>query len=452
MGLFSGCRTYYQRQQDFHGHFQQGRLEEAARVLGNDRAAGNRRVRLLYLMNQGVVQHLLGNYAESNTMFEEAYILGEDFRRQYGDEALALLINPRVTEYRGEPFELLMVHYYKAMNYIQLGNMDAALIECRRLNIALNALGDRYSSTNKYRRDAFIQNLMGIIYDASGDFNNAFIAYRNALEIYQDDYLRLFDVSAPEQLKRDLLRAAHRTGFGDQLAYYEDRFGMTFTPEQQDGAGELVFFWKNGLGPVKDELNIVFTIVRGSGGQVHFVNQEMGLSFPVASGGESDGSLGDLRVVRVAFPRFLQRQPVYTSARLVSDEQTMSLELAQDLNAIAFQSLEDRMLKEMGQAILRLAIRQAAEQRIRKEDETLGAIFGLLGAVAEQADTRNWQTLPHSVYYARITIPQGKTDLQLELMLPDGSVARSLELTTEIQQGRTSFVNFHTLSSRPPGR
>lgn len=446
--LLSGCRTYYQKQQEFQQHFRAGNLTEAARVLESDRRADRRRTRLLHLMNQGVVQHMLGNYNESNRFLEEAFVLGEDFRRNLGDQALALLVNPNVTEYRGEPFELLMIHYYKAMNFIQLGDMDAALVECRRLNIALNALSDRYNNENRYRRDAFIHNLMGIIYDATGDHNNAFIAYRNALEIYEDDYSRLFGVGVPEQLKRDLLRSAHRVGFTDQLRMYEERFGIRYQPGRNEDTGELVFFWNNGLGPVKDEFSILFTIVRGSGGALQFVNEEHGLVFPVPASEKESGDLGDLRVVRVAFPKYVERTPLYASARLRSAEETQTLYLGQNLNAVAFQSLNDRMLREMGTALLRLAIRQAAEQRIRREDETIGAIFGLLGAIAEQADTRNWQTLPHSIHYTRMELPAGTNNLKLELVLPNGNTARTLSLNKDIRPNHTNFMNFHTPDTR----
>ncbi len=446
-----GCQSYYQLHQEFHNHFRSGNIEEAARVLENDRRAERRRTRLLHLMNQGVVEHMLGNYYRSNQIFEEAYILGQDFRADLIDEALALLTNPKVTEYRGEHFELLMIHYYKAMNFIHLGDMEAALVECRRLNIGLAALEDRYSSNNRYRRDAFIHNLMGIIYDASGDYNNAFIAYRNALEIYEDDYTRLFGITAPEQLKRDLLRAAHRTGFRDQVAIFEERFNMTLDAEAAEDRGELVFFWQNGLGPVKQEQNLMFTIVRGSAGIVHFQNEEAGLSFAVPVSKESSGDLGDLRVVRMAFPKYVERRPVYTSARLKAGNLSGPLYKAQSINEIALKSLEDRMLREMGTALLRLAIRQVAEQRIRKENQAIGSIFGILGAIAEQADTRNWQTLPHSIYYTRMTLPEGTADLSLELILPNNNVARTIKLQTEIRAGRTSFMNFHTLDAKPPG-
>lgn len=447
MALVS-CMTYYQRQQRFQSYFQSGNIEQAASVLENDRRAEKRRTRLLFYMDQGVVQHMLGNYRESNDFFEQAYILGEDYRKNIGDEALALLVNPNVTEYKGEPFELLMIHYYKAMNFVQLGDLDAALVECRRLNIALNALSDRYQSENKYRRDAFIHNLMGIIYDAAGDYNNAFIAYRNALQIYEEDYTRLFGVEAPRQLKYDLLRAAYRTGFHDQVRFFEERFGIEYEHRNTAGQGDLVFFWQNGLGPFKDELNLMFSLVRGAGGAMYFVNEDHGMSFPVHSTSRPSGNLGDLRVIRVALPRYVERPPVYSSARISAGGRSSALFLAQDLNAVAFQALEDRMLREMGNALLRLAVRQAAEQGIRREDETAGAIFGILGAIAEQADTRNWQTLPHSVHYTRLVLPEGEQDLSLELLLPGGNTARTLSLHSVIREGHTTFLNFHTPGTR----
>src|SRR5690554_7624519 len=114
-----------------------------------------------------------------------------------------------VRPYRPEDFEAIMVHYYKALNFIALGNFEGALIECRRINLLLLAFNENYKEhKNKYTRDAFAHNLMGLVYQAAGDYNNAFIAYRNALEIYESDYQSLFGLQAPRQLKLDLLYTA----------------------------------------------------------------------------------------------------------------------------------------------------------------------------------------------------------------------------------------------------
>ena len=90
--------------------------------------------------------------------------------------------------------------------------MEDALVEVRKINIRLQQLNDKYPDhKNRYQRDAFAQLLMGLIYDAAGDYNNAFIAYRNAYNTYQTDYLKNFGLAAPEQLKKDLLMVQSRT-------------------------------------------------------------------------------------------------------------------------------------------------------------------------------------------------------------------------------------------------
>ena len=67
---------------------------------------------------------------------------------------------------------------------MKMNQYEDALVECRRLNIRLQQTPPTsIKNPKKYQRDAFIDNLMGIIYQANGDWNNAFIAYRNALEI-----------------------------------------------------------------------------------------------------------------------------------------------------------------------------------------------------------------------------------------------------------------------------
>src|SRR6267154_6321424 len=150
---------------------------------------------------------MMGRYEESNQFFEKAFLFGEDYRTNYMNEVASYLTNPNFTSYKGEDHEHLMLLYYKALNYLKMNNTEDALVEIRRLNIRLQQLTDRYHSQDKYDHDAFSNVLMGITYEVDKDYNNAFIAYRNALNIYQDDYQSMFGVYAPDQLKEDLLRS-----------------------------------------------------------------------------------------------------------------------------------------------------------------------------------------------------------------------------------------------------
>ena len=179
---------------------------------------------------------------------------GKSQERNLLTEAAVLISNPEIRPYRPEDFEVIMINFYKALNYLQLNNMEDALVEVRKINIRLQQLNDKYPDhKNRYQRDAFAQLLMGLIYDAAGDYNNAFIAYRNAYNTYQTDYLKNFGLAAPEQLEKDLLRTAYQSGLTQELAGYEKEFQQKYTPAPLPANGQLVFFWLNGFGPVKAE-------------------------------------------------------------------------------------------------------------------------------------------------------------------------------------------------------
>ena len=447
--LSYSCASYYQVNQKFNRLFEDGELEKADKVLADSKKAAEGKARLLYYMNRGVVTAMLGSYEESNQFFEQAYVLGEDLRNNYWNIASSYLVNPLFSHYTGEDHELLLIHYYKALNFLQLGNTESALVECRRLNVKLNKFANKYptGTSQKYRRDAFVHTLMGLIYDAAGDDNNAFIAYRNAVDIYEEDYQPLFGMAAPQQLREDLLRTAHRMKFTTELERYEKKFGMTYQPSTIDG-GDLVFFWNNGLGPVKSEWGINFALVRGAGGLVNFENQQYGWSFPFYLDNEEDyekKGLSRVEFVRMAFPKYQERPLYFDQATIEAQGKSFALQKAEDINAIAFQGLQQRMLKEFGTTLLRVALKKAAEYGVREKNDDLGALLGVVNAVTERADTRNWQTIPHTIHYRRVPLPEGEQTIQLTLK--GRRQAQTHTFTFAIKKNRTTFHAFQSLES-----
>ncbi len=444
--ILSACATFYEINYDFNQNFEQGNIEKANQVLEKNKKRLTRKTTFLYSANKGVVTQLLGDYEISNQHFEDAYLFGEDYRRNYLNFAASFLVNPTLNEYPGEDHEHLLLLYYKAINYLKLNDYEAALVECRRLNNRLNALSDKYKSDKKYKRDAFINNLMGIIYEASGDYNNAFIAYRNAYDVYKEDYADLFFVAIPDQLKQDLLRTAYLNGFNDELSFYENEFGQQYQHKPSNN-GDLVFFWHNGLGPVKDEWSVNFTVVDGGPGIVTFANADMGFSFPFTYDFDDDDGqtkLTDLDFLRVAFPKYVERAPTHERAVLTMAGNQYDLELAENVNAIAFQVLRQRMLLEFSQSLLRAALKKAAEQAVESENEGLGLLVGIVNALTEKADTRNWQTIPHSIYYTRIPLESGRNELQIRLKSRDrGDQVENFAF--DGNRGSTVFHTFQTL-------
>jgi hypothetical protein len=443
--LLASCATYYQTHGDFNRDFEKGELDRALETLKKSDQLANGKSKFIYYANNGLLLSIMGKYQESNEYFEKAYLFGEDYRINYLNEAASYLTNPNFTVYRGEDHEHLMLLYFKALNYLKLGNREDALVECRRMNTRLQQLSDRYSSDRKFRRDAFVHMLMGIIYQSDRDYNNAFVAYRNALEVYEEDYSRLFNIEVPEQLKTDLMDAAWRSGFMEEFNTYKEKFNMPeYTPGNPEA--ELVFFWHNGLCPVKDEWSINFAI-RHQEDNVVFVNEHMGFSFPFkVDEKDKKQGLSNLEVFRVAFPKYTERPVYYKEAYIEANDTVYSLQLSEDINKVAFHSLQERMVLELSKGLLRAAAKKATEHSLRKEDQTLGAVIGLVNAMTERADTRNWQTLPHSIHYCRIPIKQGKNEIKF--VLEDKIREKSnYSFTYTAAPGETLFHTFSSLET-----
>ena len=450
--LFSGCATWYQRTAEFQSAVTAGNFEKANKLLDKDKKQATGKNRILYYLNKGYVEFMLGQPENSNKYFETAENLIDEQHRNLGAEAAALVTNPEIRPYQPEDFEVIMINFYKALNYLDQNDMEGALVEVRKINIKLNQLNDKYPDhKNRYQRDAFAHLLMGLIYDASGDANNAFIAYRNAYEVYQSDYVKNFGVQAPEQLKQDLMRSAYNCGFTTELKQYEKEFNTTYKHTPTSANGQLVFFWLNGVGPVKAEWSINFAKQKRGDGAIVFHNDEFGFAFPFffdSRYSDSDRqSIANLQMLRVAFPKYMERPPLYAKGSLVLDAKTYPLEIAENINEIAFKTLRDRMVREFSTSLLRVAAKKGLEYTARKQNEWLGFAVGIANSLTEKADTRNWQTLPYSISYTRVPLDAGTNNISLQLTTRNGS-RNTDQITIEGGGKKTRFHVFQTMDSR----
>lgn len=435
--------TFYERFYNFNKTVSDGNLQQAEQMLGDNKAKFEKgRLQFLYYVNAGLVNSMLGRFNVSNEYFEKADLFVEDYQKKAMDHVSTLLLNPNLTVYPGEDHEILMINYYKAVNYLQMGDYESALVEARRMDLRLQELSDKYNSDRKYQKDAFIHLLMGLVYDVSGEYNNAFIAYRNAYGIYTNEYRTMFKFRMPEQLKHDLVRTADLSGIYDERDRFKNLFGINYNRPARDQS-ELIILWNNGLGPIKDEWGINFAIVYGANGWVTFVNKEYGMSYPFYLG---DTDLGGLTWIKVVFPKYVERPLMFRRASIEEDGVVYRFDKAQDLNAISFKVLEERMLKEFTTSLLRVAIKQAAAASVKNENEGLSTALSLIGSMSESADTRNWQTLPHSIYYTRIPSSPGQHNYKM--MLEDVRGAQyQHSIDVSLRAGQTKIFPLNTMAT-----
>ncbi|AWH85591.1 hypothetical protein HYN59_10935 [Flavobacterium album] len=475
---FQSCGTYNSKTSDIENDLVNGNFDGAIANIDKNKFLLKDRNKLLYLMEKGKLEHLKGNYEASNNLLEQAYILIDDrIKTNVGQAIAGKFTNPMAEPYKGEDFEKVTIHYYKALNYFQLGMPDEALVEAKRINIKLLEFNEKYTENkNKYTEDAFSQILQGILYESTGDINNAFIAYRNAEEIYNKDGGRFFGVPMPEQLKKDLIRTSAQLGFIEENREYRNKFNIDPDPapaKKETGkgkgkkeaatqpvpvktpapTGEAIVFWENGLGPAKDQ--IVITASGGSGvfyGTYMDGDQLEQILIPIPPGAD----IGNVNAI--AIPKYRKRENYYGKAAIIVDNKEQPFELSQDFYPIAKQCLKDRMLRETINLVIRFASKKAGSALLGAiAKEAFGSDAGDLtklgadvaGAATEKADTRNWQSLPATISYARVPLKEGENKFLLRKYGPDGVIdtdtltipyKRGLQIVNYFDLGRTQLL------------
>lgn len=455
--ILCGCASYNQRIETYYASVSGGDYKKANADLDKNRLLKKSRNHLLYLLEKGRVSHALAQYDTSNYYFNEADKLMEEARTSAGDVVAGTLMNPMMQKYKGEDFEKIMIHYYKALNYLYLGQTDEAVVEARRITLQNEQLGDKFNEKdNRYSKDAFSLMLQGFIYESSNDVNNAFIAYRNAAEIFlKAENQVYYGVKMPGQLKKDVLRTAYENGFSDELSRFEGIFGMTYKPEKKPEGGYAIIFWENGMAPVKEQQDFFFTLTKGTEG-FYFMDINGNNMIPFDSAISFDANnlhAGDLNDFHVAFPKYIPRPVTFTSAMIKNGKDSVFAERAEDINELAMATLRQRFPKEMSTALSRLAVKKTAQLVIQGKDddskknkelrEGIAAAIDLYSLFSEKADTRNWQTLPSVIYYARVPLEKGKNELSVTLTSGSGNAETKSFIVDGT--GRLIFLNYSTL-------
>lgn len=122
--------------------------------------------------------------------------------------------------------------------------------------------------------------------------------------------------------------------------------------------------------------------------------------------------------------------------------------MAENVTYIARENLKERFLKEMTLTVSRIALKKLAEAELKKENEAAGALLGIAGALAEKADTRNWQSLPSFISYTRVPLNKGDNTISLQFTGVNGQVLTNT--ITVNPKSTLEIINYPTLQHYPP--
>lgn len=150
-------------------------------IRGGSEVPGDELLRLLYV---GTAAHYSGEYVKSNQYLEAAAALSDDrITKSLSRSVLSLISNDGVLPYMPAQSERLMIPYFAALNYIALGEMEDAAVEARRLSALLQpSASDKPTDFSGDVRSlrAMLRSFTGAVFEATGNRNDALVAYRNA--------------------------------------------------------------------------------------------------------------------------------------------------------------------------------------------------------------------------------------------------------------------------------
>lgn len=391
---------------------------------------------ILYLLEKARLEQLAGQHATSKTDFDAA-LAGFDRQADkaiisassYAASGASLLTNDNARPYEGRVYERVFVHQYQALNYLAAGDTTGALVEVRRANqVQVDALGKKDGKVDAAREDAQkkgldesrydnyfsamdlaagrvksgFQNaatfyLSGLIYEAAGQTNDAYIDYRKALELVPDN----------TYLQKDVVRTGLKVGLDDAKKLAR-QIGTATAVGPKKGEGELVIYVEEDYAPVK----------QGVGIPIWTTKTLNTVSFPV-------------------YPASPTPAPVYVQV----DGMALQTALLVDTRALAVRTLKDEVPAMLARAFLRLLTKQEMQRQAQKQDTTglLSLVTTVYSLVTDQPDLRSWLTLPGSGQIIRIPLSAGTHRVSLPNLAP---------LDIEVRNGRPTLVHLAVLRGK----
>ena len=413
----SGCVSYTLNKAEIEQLLLTQQPELALEQLGSKKVSGRNRV--VYLLDRGMLERMQGDFVGSNRSLEEAKQLSAQLSAlSFREQSTAMTVNDAMRSYLPPPFEHVLIYCFKALNYLEMQQGDAARVEVLQLDELLKHSEGLYFPFARY--------VSGLVFDFNNEPDSALIDYRKAYEGYLE---RLKPV--PLVLKKDLLRLTDYLGLRDEYQKYVETFKLATWPSQADvrNNGTLVMMVFNGLIPRKHSQEI------------------------------SSQSFNDGQLYRIAVPYYEKRMASVRSAQVRVagsrlNEKAISGNFAQ-LDDYAEAALTEEMPKIIGRAITRVAVKNTTVNKAADENPLLGLALNIATFVSEQADTRGWYTLPQEILISRMILEPGVGQaLELDLHGSSHPGARKSWKNIHAQKGQMQVLSWYwsesTVTHRTP--
>ncbi|MFN3454707.1 MAG: COG3014 family protein [Pseudobdellovibrio sp.] len=409
VATLGGCASYLAQNEKTKNFVRNGQITSALEEL-KILSEKEGRDQLVHMLNYASVLQINGDYKQSAIMFNRAdQLTDSNDYHSVTNVVASTLGSEEMIQYKGESYEKFLINSMNAINYLMLGDYDAALVECRKINNKISSF--KTEGREPYEFSSFARYLSAVIWESQKNYDDAYIEYEGAYKL---------DPSIPT-IKEDLIRISKLAQRYESLAKWKKEFSYdkeALLAEKTDNSlGELIVIHQQGFGARKvarrDQPRFPTLLPENQ------QTQKIKISFFKASHLKQD---------------FIVRDSI--ESKIIYDVDKIS---QQTLNK-DYNSLIARRLGGM-------AAKAVVASQIGQKNEALGQIAWIAMNLSDRADLRQWSTLPAKIQMARVFLKPGQYQIKIQGIDYSGSSTADL-LSSQVlvvRSGKKTFVNYRSL-------
>ncbi|HUB27671.1 MAG TPA: hypothetical protein VL992_19760 [Tepidisphaeraceae bacterium] len=409
--ILLGC-NYNRQTAEFHELYESGDYAQAAQVVTQQADSAPQRDAVLLRLEEGAILRAAGQPAASNQAFTQA----DDMISTYDDEpdvkvsqeAIAAGVNQSAMDYRGYAYDKIVMDTYKALNDLELGDLDHAGVQFNRAysrqQEAVQKFSQQIAANNQVQQqhqgdydvsqaqsDPQFQASMNQQYSALNVKDlSAYANYVNPFTEYMRGVYLMADAEDASDLEKAATALRRAAGLMKGNAYLLQDAQLA---EKLANGGHIdpttYVVFETGLAPERDEVRI---------------------NFPVYHGGRRGGQVD---YIAAAFP-FLRYRPCdCEQAQIETSTGDFNTAVVCDMDDVISQEFKNELPIVITRTLISTAIKAAAEYAVDQEQQannnTASALLNAVVKVAvvetNHADLRTWKSLPKLFEVARFATP-----------------------------------------------
>lgn len=394
--MILGCSSSPKKVDEYavESYFRMGHYDLVIKELESAVKTSKDKDRILHLYDLAIVLHQAGQYPRSNEVFKtvekEANII---YPPEIGAEIASIVVGSAV-RFKLEDYEVILINYYKAMNYLQMKDYDGALVEIKKMS-RLQEKIKRENEGESFGDTKFASYFSGLIYETNKNYDDALISYRR---YEKEDKLNI------PFLRYDLYKMAYKTRRDDILQQVVEQYkidqGYKDYVKREDKniqSGEIIVIFQNGLAPFKTKHS----------------------EFP-------------------SIPVYQPRKGSSELAKIyLNDEEFGQTFTVVDVEGLAVKNLENHFARHLGRAGARGAITQLGLMSVGAATMGTSIIAQLAIQMVDKPDLRSIKYLPANIQMNRMFLPAGQT-YKLRFEFEGGTDFK--ETTVKVEAGQVKFV------------